>query len=82
MEPNTETNKQAEEAKATPKTAPESKSDNSTLCGVTIRGWIAIIVVLTVCGMSIGKIDIKEPLYTLAGLIVGFYFGQNPKKGA
>lgn len=57
-----------------------SKSDYSTIFGVSIRGWIAIIVILTVCCMSIGKIDIKEPLYTLAGLIIGFYFGQNPKK--
>jgi hypothetical protein len=37
-------------------------------------------VVATICLMSGLKIDIKEPLYTLAGLIVGFYFGQNPKK--
>ena len=81
MEPNTEITKKPEEAKI-PDETPESKCEHSILWGVTIRGWIAIIVVLTVCGMSVGKIDIKEPLYTLAGLIVGFYFGQNPKKGA
>jgi len=55
-------------------------NDNSSLFGVTIRGWIAMGVVATICLMSGLKIDIKEPLYTLAGLIVGFYFGQNPKK--
>lgn len=57
-------------------------SDHSTAFGVSIRGWIALIVILTVCAMSISKVDVKEPLYTLAGLIVGFYFGANPKKGA
>lgn len=54
--------------------------DQSTIYGVSIRGWIAIVVVFTVCLMSGMKIKIEEPLYTLAGLIIGFYFGQNPKK--
>lgn len=65
-----------------PEVAEEADSvvDHSTAFGISIRGWIAIAVILTVCGMSIGQIDIKEPLYTLAGLIVGFYYGQNPKK--
>lgn len=54
--------------------------DSSTIWGVSLRGWIALIVVLTVCIMSGLTIEIKEPLYTLAGLIVGFYFGQNQKK--
>lgn len=74
--------RQQEVAKAvilTPGMAP-IKTDTSTILGVSIRGWIAIVVVLTVCLMSGLRIDIKEPLYTLAGLIVGFYFGQNPKK--
>ena len=57
-----------------------STNDNSMIFGVSIRGWIAMGVVATICLMSGLKIDIKEPLYTLAGLIVGFYFGQNPKK--
>lgn len=47
---------------------------------ISIRGWLAIIVVVTVCIMSFLLIEVKEPLYTLAGLIVGFYFGQNQKK--
>jgi hypothetical protein len=29
--------------------------------------------------MSISGIIVKEPLYTLAGLIVGFFFGQAVK---
>lgn len=54
--------------------------DTSTLWGVSLRGWISLIVVLTVCFMSALSVEVKEPLYTLAGLIVGFYFGQNQKK--
>lgn len=54
--------------------------DSSTIWGVSLRGWIALLVVITVCVMSGFKIEVNEPLYTLAGLIVGFYFGQNQKK--
>jgi hypothetical protein len=54
--------------------------DTSKVWGVSLRGWISLIVILTICLMSGLQIDIKEPLYTLGGLIVGFYFGQNQKK--
>lgn len=54
--------------------------ESSKIWGVSLRGWIALIVIMTICLMSIIKIDIKEPLYTLGGLIVGFYFGANPNK--
>jgi hypothetical protein len=77
MEPNTET--QINKTSETP-TPPKPVNDSSTIFGVSIRGWIAIVVIFTVCLMSGLKIAITEPLYTLAGLIIGFYFGQNPKK--
>lgn len=54
-------------------------SDTSRIGGVSLRGWIAVIVIVTVCAMSVLALEVKEPLYTLAGLIVGFYFGQNQK---
>lgn len=54
-------------------------NDHSRILGVSVRGWIALIVVSTVCAMSMGAIEVKEPLYTLAGLVVGFYFGQSHK---
>lgn len=56
------------------------ETDHSRIFGVSLRGWIALGVVLTVCAMSVLMIEVKEPLYTLAGLIVGFYFGQNKPK--
>lgn len=53
---------------------------HSHILGLSLRGAIALIVILTVCIMSVFAIDVKEPLYTLAGLIVGFYYGQNKKE--
>ena len=50
---------------------------NSQLMSVSIRGWITLIVVFTVCLMSVMKIVVVEPLYTMTGMIIAFYFGQN-----
>ena len=58
----------------------EQRVKESRIFGVSLRGLIALLVILTVCYMSISVIEVKEPLYTLAGLIVGFYFGQNQKQ--
>jgi hypothetical protein len=52
----------------------------SQLFYVSLRGWISLIVVTTVCVMSYQQLEVKEPLYTLAGLIVGFFFGQSKPK--
>jgi hypothetical protein len=49
---------------------------DSRAFGVTIHGWIAIIVIFSVCEMSIMRIPITEPLYTIAAMVVAFYFGQ------
>lgn len=50
--------------------------DESKLLGVSMRGWLAFLIVWTVCSMSSSGITVKEPLYTLASMAVGFYFGQ------
>lgn len=55
------------------------ESGHSVIFGVSLRGWIALIIVLTVCVMSILALEVKEPLYTLAGLVIGFYFAQSQK---
>lgn len=48
----------------------------SVMGGISIRAWIAIILVFEVCFMaSFGK-TVEEPLYSLAVMAVGFYFGQ------
>jgi len=54
----------------------EEPGDESNVLKVSVRGWITLIVVATVCGMSIFAIEVKEPLYTMAGMCLGWYFGQ------
>lgn len=51
-------------------------NEDSKLFGVSIRAWLSIIFTLTVCAMALLGMETKEPLYTLASLAVGFYFGQ------
>jgi hypothetical protein len=57
---------------------PEPKSESKVL-GVSVRGWIASIIIVTVCAMSVMRIDIAEPLYGLAMAAMGWYFGQKEK---
>ena len=55
-------------------------SDESKLFGVSVRGWLAVIIILTVCLMSAFSITIIEPLYSISLLSIGFYFGQKKDK--
>lgn len=50
--------------------------NDSKILGVSLRGWLAAVLILTVCGMSVASIPITEPLYTLATVAAGVYFGQ------
>ena len=54
----------------------ESK-DSSKILNVSLRGWITLMITATVCIMSIYDINVKEPMYTLVGMVVGYYFAQN-----
>lgn len=47
---------------------------------ISLRGVIAVLVVLTVCFMSLYGLEVKEPLYTLSAMTVGWYFGRQPQK--
>ena len=49
---------------------------DSRFLGVSVRGWITVLIVSTVCGMSACKITVEEPLYSLVNMAVGFYLGQ------
>lgn len=51
----------------------------SRIGGLSVRAIIVSLVVVTVCVMSVMAKEVKEPLYTLVGLTVGYYFGQNMK---
>lgn len=52
---------------------------DSMFFGVSVRAWLAIILVGTVCGLSCWGKEVKEPLYSMATLALGFYFGQKGK---
>lgn len=49
---------------------------DSTLIGVSVRGWIAMLCVLTVCLMQSAGLKVDEPLYSLALMSAGFYLGS------
>ena len=48
----------------------------SKLLGISLRGWLSLLVTLTVCLMSSSGVKIEEPLYSLSIMTIGFYFGQ------
>ena len=54
----------------------QTQHKESSLFGITVRGWIAVIIVVTVCIMSLLRFDVKEPLYTLVISAVSFYLGS------
>jgi hypothetical protein len=55
---------------------------SSQIAGVSVRGWIALVCVVTVCIISTMGMEIREPLYTMAGMAVAFYLGQKTKVSA
>ena len=44
--------------------------------GISVRGVVVVTVTVTVCGMSFAGKTVAEPLYSLAGIVIGYYFGQ------
>lgn len=73
------------QAPANSLTVNEHKQTDSkfTLIGwdVSIRAVITILLVLTVCAMSVCRLEVKEPLYSAVLLALGAYFvKQNQSK--
>lgn len=56
-------------------TAPKHHGD-SRVYNVSIRGWLAVMLTVTICAMSGFSIKVEEPLYSIATFAIGFYFGQ------
>jgi len=54
----------------------EKASGESQLIRVSVRAWAFLLLIGTVCGMSILGVKVEEPLYTLVGMAAGLYFGQ------
>jgi hypothetical protein len=57
----------------------ENVNGDSHFIKISVRAWIALILVVATCVMALLSRDIKEPLYSLVTLAVGFYFGQKLK---
>lgn len=55
------------------------KHEFSRIFDVSVRGWIVLMVVGTVCLMGLLGIPIDKDLLALASLTVGYYFGQNSR---
>jgi hypothetical protein len=59
----------------------ESEAVPSSVFHISLRGWLAIMLVGTVCYMSIVGKAVEEPLYSLSIAALGFYFGQIKPRG-
>ena len=70
-----QTTTQDETTFTTKPSAEDGPSSGSTLGGISIRAWIALILTFTVCYMSGLDKAVKEPLYSAFLLTLGFYFG-------
>ncbi len=49
---------------------------DSQIGSVSVRAWIALLVAVTICIMSVIGKEVIEPLYGLGYLAFGFFFGQ------
>lgn len=66
--------------------------NGSSIFGVSVRGWLAIVLVTTVCsnwtantimmalGWTSANTTVPEPIYSLVIGAVAYYFGQTSKK--
>lgn len=54
----------------------EQPETQSAIGGVSVRGWMAIALTITVCVQSGLGMAIDEKLFALASIAIGFYFGQ------
>lgn len=54
----------------------ERAMGESVAFGISVRGWIVMTLIGTVCYMGVKQIDVKEPLYSLALIGSGYYFGR------
>lgn len=64
---------------ATTEITSDSSGGESTLFGVSVRGIIALLLVITVSVMALTKVEMDEKLFSLVVAVVSFYFGKNSK---
>lgn len=59
-----------------PATPAEPKDSTSDIAGVSVRGWLVILMTLSVCVICALNREVPEPLYTGFLMGLGFYLGQ------
>lgn len=53
---------------------------NSRLFGVSIRGWITLLLVITFCVIVLRDISYRDSFISLVSMAVGYYFRAEIKK--
>ena len=51
----------------------------SKIGGISARGWITVMIVLTVCTLAVMQVTIPPELAAGFGAALGFYYGQKTK---
>ena len=51
-------------------------NDESKIFGISVRAFIAILITVTLCTMSVFGAKIVEPFYSVCLFVIGFFFGQ------
>ena len=54
----------------------QETGEQSHILRISVRAWVCVLLTLTVCIMSALQVKVEEPLYTLVGTAIGWYFGQ------
>ena len=70
-----------DETKETSEAVPPALTTESAVLGVSVRAWVTILMVVTVCMMSAWDLAVEEPLYSGFLMGLGFYLGQKTKAG-
>lgn len=55
--------------------------DESNVFGISWRGILALLVIVSVCAMSIMGMKVDEPLYSLVLVVSSAYFGSKVSNG-
>ena len=58
-----------------------AENTESKIWGVSSRGWLAFIVIVTVCGMSAFGREVGESLNAMVHVMIGFYFAKSQSGG-
>ena len=68
-----------DEKSETSEVVPPAPTTESSAFGVSVRGWVTLLIVGTVCTMGLMQMAVGEPLKGGFIFCIGFYFGQKAK---